>query len=398
MSRFLLGDDLGNIKVLRYLSNPQSDTKVDIKTAHHQDLGATSAKGVQRLAIAPRTDNDRITLAAAFSDGSSLVSVVKDDDTLEVLSEWKEDRIAANRFVGLSLTESATLSCTSNGMLRMTPFALGNDDTVPAANQCSSLPDRLCDWRLSGNGETFAYGGDEVDLSVWNLERAFQSQSEPATLPESSKKRKRKNDDLFPAEVWRARNVPNDNLGLRQPIRITSLTYISSSDVGHHLVAGTQFGDLRRYDTRAARRPVSNWAGIGKVGGVKIVEKGQSENELFVSDNGNNLFSVDLRTGNVLYSYKGLSGATTSIAPSPTVMISTGLDRYARVHSVVAPPAKAGSHQERKGQVLEKTYLASVPSVVVWDGRIPNDTPSNDIERQSEDDEIWDNMEHADRV
>ena len=146
---------------------------------------------------------------------------------------------------------------------------------------------------MSDTRETFAYGGDEVDLSVWSAELAWQPQPESSTLPGSSSKKRKRGDDLFPAEIWRARNVrdslhpwypansssqvPNDNLGLRQPVRITSLTYLSPSSSGHHLLTGTQFGDLRRYDTRTARRPVSNWKGVGKVGGVRLVEKGFSE-------------------------------------------------------------------------------------------------------------------------
>lgn len=66
---------------------------------------------------------------------------------------------------------------------------------------------------------------------------------------------------------------------------------------------------------------MSNWKGLGKVGGVRIVEKGLSvkwvtilivkqfliyqPSEIFVGDNGSNLFSIDLRTGGILYSYKG---------------------------------------------------------------------------------------------
>lgn len=73
--------------------------------------------------------------------------------------------------------------------------------------------------------------------------------------------------------------VPNDNLGLRQPVHITSLTYLSDSSSAsqHNLLTGTQLGEVRRYDTRSARRPVSQWKGIGKMGGVKRVEKGFAE-------------------------------------------------------------------------------------------------------------------------
>ena len=158
---------------------------------------------------------------------------------------------------------------------------------------------RLCSWRLSPSSETFAYGGNEVDLSVWDTERAFAttddaSQTDDAQPPSGGKKRKR-GGDLLPAEVWRAKNVgkpllyyrsvshlisqlPNDPLSLRQPIHITSLTYLQkSSSQSNHLATGTETGDVRRYDTRAAKRPVANWKGIAKVGGIKTVEAGLHE-------------------------------------------------------------------------------------------------------------------------
>lgn len=74
-----------------------------------------------------------------------------------------------------------------------------------ATASLASLPTRLQDWRMSSNHETFAYGGDEVDLSVWNTESAFAPRSqEVESVP--SKKRKR-NNALFPGEIWRANNV-----------------------------------------------------------------------------------------------------------------------------------------------------------------------------------------------
>jgi ribosome biogenesis protein NSA1 len=73
--------------------------------------------------------------------------------------------------------------------------------------------------------------------------------------------------------------VANDFLGLRQPVHVTSLAYLSLSPMAeqHHLAVGTQFGDVRRYDTRAARRPVASWKGVGKMEGVKIIKKGLEE-------------------------------------------------------------------------------------------------------------------------
>lgn len=73
--------------------------------------------------------------------------------------------------------------------------------------------------------------------------------------------------------------VPNDGLSLRQPVYNTSFTYLqpSASASQQHLLAGTHYGHVRRYDTRAARRPVADWKGIGKVGGIRTVEKGLVE-------------------------------------------------------------------------------------------------------------------------
>jgi ribosome biogenesis protein NSA1 len=60
---------------------------------------------------------------------------------------------------------------------------------------------------MSDDRETFAYGGDEVDLSIWSAELAWQPKPETSTLSGSSSKKRKRGDDLFPAEIWRARNV-----------------------------------------------------------------------------------------------------------------------------------------------------------------------------------------------
>ncbi|KJA20199.1 hypothetical protein HYPSUDRAFT_217095 [Hypholoma sublateritium FD-334 SS-4] len=391
MSRFLLGDDLGNIKTLRYISTHKEEVKTRVTTVYKHDSSHEPAS-VQQLASSSQT-NGLKALAAAFSNGSCFISTVNEDDVLEVLSEWKEPRSGGSKFVGIALTEDSVFTCTSNGMLRKSAFTAGQQKDVfkIPESHCGTLPSRLLDWRLSEDTQTFAYGGDEVDLSVWNTELAFESRSSPALTSGPIKKRKR-NDDLFPGEIWRARNIPNDHLNLRHPIRITALSYLSSSAVSNNLVAGTQFGDLRRYDTRAARRPVSNWTAIAKVGGIKSMQKGLADHELFIADGGSSLYAIDLRTGKILYGYKGLSGAVTSIAPSPMIMASTALDRYVRVHSLVSPPPVAGSHQERKGGVLEKAYVTSIPTVIIWDKTV-NKTPSEEYSAQ-DDDDVWNNMEN----
>ena len=74
--------------------------------------------------------------------------------------------------------------------------------------------------------------------------------------------------------------MPNDSLSLRQPVHITSLSHLPSPAQGPsttHLLAGTNDGHVRRYDTRAARRPVADWRSIAKAGAIKVIEDGHAE-------------------------------------------------------------------------------------------------------------------------
>jgi len=93
---------------------------------------------------------------------------------------------------------SQVFSCTSNGALRL--VSLGQEDGL----KLSSLPTRLEDWRMSPDQDTFAYGGEEVDLSVWDTEKAFSAEPQGGVVP-----KKRKRNELLLGEIWRARNVGN---------------------------------------------------------------------------------------------------------------------------------------------------------------------------------------------
>ncbi|KAF7967689.1 hypothetical protein HWV62_33385 [Athelia sp. TMB] len=339
----------------------------------------------------PAAQNSK--LAAALADGSTSASILNADDTLEHLNAWQETRFKPDQsYVGLTAFNRTIYTCTSNGALRRT--CLG-EENPSISHKLAALPTRLCDWRMSFDQNSFAYGGDEVELSLWDTARAFSPTEKPT---ETDAKKRKRGDTLFPGELWRAKNVAHDALQLRQPVKITSLTYLSPSN-HHGLLTGTHMGSVRRYDTRAARRPVADWKDVGKVGGVKNVEKGFAEHEVFVTDNGSNLFSLDLRNGTILCGYKGLSGATTSIAPTSTFMASVGLDRFTRIHTTPLPPQEAGQQVDKKGEVLEKLYMKTTPTVIVWDGEVASSRPvkgsgSNEAS-DGEDEDVWDDMEHV---
>lgn len=68
-------------------------------------------------------------------------------------------------------------------------------------------------------------------------------------------------------------------------------------------------------------------------------------------------------------------------------MASTALDRFARIHSTPSPPEHAGEQVEKKGEVLQKVYTKSIPSVIIWDGNV------SVLSKDKENDDVWDGME-----
>ncbi|KAI0670485.1 hypothetical protein C8Q78DRAFT_974794 [Trametes maxima] len=395
MPHFFSGDELGAIKSISYA--PSESSKEWKATTTVLVAGSSSGrdKTVQKLAV--HASGSDTLLSAVRADGSASLYTVQDGTNLSTVYEWSETRLKeGQRFVGLATTEGAVYSCTSNGALRLTKS--GQESAEPSSS-LAALPMRLCEWRLSSDSRSFAYGGDEVELSLWDTEKAFSQPKEVASQTTSSEPKKRKRGgQLLPGEIWRAKNVPNDHLGLRQPVHNTALTYLqpSSSSAHQHLLAGTATGNIRRYDTRAARKPVTDWKGIGKTGGISTVEKGFHEHEVFVADRGCTLAALDLRNGRTIYTYKGLSGAVSSVASAHTLLASAARDRFVRLHSTFSPPAEEGQQQEHKGEVLDKLYMKVVPTVLVWDGKTDvRDAVALDGAAEGEDD-VWNAMETAD--
>lgn len=179
-------------------------------------------------------------LVVARASGSVSTHILGSNDSLSTIREWKEPRMKtpAVSYIGLDISERSvgalylltTLSsagnsplshptinrgvytCTTSGHLRLTknPFEAsnGSDDTNFSK---ASLPMRLCDFHLSPDTKSFAYGGDEVDLSLWDAELAFTGSAstnpDEKAASESRKRKKPSSSDLLPGEVWRAKNV-----------------------------------------------------------------------------------------------------------------------------------------------------------------------------------------------
>ncbi|KAI0807128.1 WD40-repeat-containing domain protein [Fomes fomentarius] len=391
--QFFAGDELGAIKSISYTPDESEKTWKAATTLLAPGCSSGKSKPVQKLAL-HRAGSDTL-LTAAHADGEVYIRKVLEDSQLAVVHEWSETRLkAGQRFVGLSATDSAVYSCTSNGALRLTK--VGQDGSEPASS-LAALPMRLCDWRLSEGGRVFAYGGNEVELSLWDTEKAFAIKQAAVDSPAATESKKRKRDQYLPGELWRAKNLPNDHLSLRQSVHNTALTFLqpSASATHQHLLVGTTNGSVRRYDTRAARRPVSDWKVIAKSVGISTVETSLHEHEVFIADHGCTLSALDLRNGKTIYTYKGIAGAVTSVAPARSFMASASQDRFVRLHTTFGPPAQEGQQQDQKGQVMDKLYMKVIPTVVIWDGEDASDRRPAERDEEGGDDDVWNTMQAA---
>lgn len=81
-----------------------------------------------------------------------------------------------------------------------------------------------------------------------------------------------------------------------------------------------------------------------------------------------------------------------SLAVAPSFLASASLDRFTRIHSTFPPAAEVGKQQEEKGSVLDKMYMTTVPTVVIWD-----QNAARNLHTGAEDDEgdIWEQMKHV---
>jgi len=208
-------------------------------------------------------------------------------------------------------------------------------------------------------------------------------------------------------------------------VHITALSFLQPTDIPAdedpssrcttNLITGSLSGAVRLYDTRTEdRRPTQSWDKIIQPGhgGVKTIERGYSEHQVFVSDASSNLYSVDIRNGRITYKYPVISGAVVSVTctppsvssllpaavsataassasdsstglltrPLPTRpphLASVSLDRFIRLHTAPIPPKHPTQNSvglvsskydiEGRGKVLAKEFLKGTPTCVVWD-------------------------------
>lgn len=113
---------------------------------------------------------------------------------------------------GIKLTVSiyrVILQCSQKGHARLLALRPGDrpidsQDPSKIESHTCNVPMGIRHFKAAPSGAQFAYAGQEVNLSIWDAERAF-STTQDTESDKGSKKRGR--EGLFPAEMWRAKNV-----------------------------------------------------------------------------------------------------------------------------------------------------------------------------------------------
>lgn len=122
--------------------------------------------------------------------------------------------------------------------------------------------------------------------------------------------------------LWKAKNVPHDEVRLEVPVWITSIAFMptgagdvtSPSDCAGNIIAtGTAHKHIRLYDTRQQRQPCQSW-GTGDFRVTTIVPSYQHEQHVYVGDCAGGVLMYDMRNGRRIRTLDGFDGSIRDVA------------------------------------------------------------------------------------
>jgi hypothetical protein len=140
--------------------------------------------------------------------------------------------------------------------------------------------------------------------------------------------------------VWKAKNVPHDEVRLEVPIWITGIAFMPSGAnaspndcAGNVIATGTGHKHIRMYDTRMQRQPCQSW-GMGDFRVTAVVPSYQHEQHLYVADCAGGILMYDMRNGRRIRTLNGFDGSVRDIAHNVSLCYSLMLLEH--VHSTAA--------------------------------------------------------------
>ncbi|EDV24068.1 uncharacterized protein TRIADDRAFT_57177 [Trichoplax adhaerens] len=207
-----------------------------------------------------------------------------------------------------------------------------------------------------------ATGGKQNNLKLWDLSKP----KEP---------------------VFKAKNMPNDSLGLQVPVWITNIAILPCNHQQPEIITVSKYHKIQVYDPRAQRRPVS----VTELGNSPLLSLAlePEQRRVIVGDNKGTMTLFDLKSKRPVGNFKGCTGSIRSIAchPSENAIAACGLDRHLRVFDLE-------SRQPRY-----KFYLKSKLNSLLFHSqsfkkskRERGTTAEND-DNDSELSDVWDELE-----
>lgn len=133
-------------------------------------------------------------------------------------------------------------------------------------------------------------------------------------------------------QVWSAKNVPPDMLGLEIPIMITDARFIPGENT---ILEATKLHEMRLYDPRAQRRPVKKMVFMENP--IMSTSLTYKTNNILAANSIGEMGLFDLRSKvHPVCKFKGQAGSIRSIDGHPTMPLaaSVGIDRFLRVHDL----------------------------------------------------------------
>lgn len=171
-------------------------------------------------------------------------------------------------------------------------------------------------------GPCIAFGGKENDLQIWRSREVEASDLAWFMLDPH----------------WQAKNVKDDELGLRVPVWISDLQFMPSPSTatqaeGYRIATCTRYNHVRLYDTSKSRRPIVSveigqypltklltfrwWPSLHAICNTETAtpaEQATERDSVVVTDTHGNVYSYNLASRKLNGAYKGFNCAVSDIA------------------------------------------------------------------------------------
>lgn len=198
--------------------------------------------------------------------------------------------------IGLARYEGRLIAGIGNGKIQVvaeTPIVLETGNHLSKLRQCPV------------NKKLVATGGKERqnNIKVWDLE---------------TQKR-----------TFTSKNLPHDYLQLEVPVWDSDVLFSNE----HELATCSRYGYIRRYDTRAQRRPVVEYNNSKEQ--ISYTSLAAHENMIYAAASTGIIRAFDFRRLKIVaHTYKGYTGSISDIGIDETgkYLYSSSLDRFVRVH------------------------------------------------------------------